>query len=452
MAENEGMEGKNIAIHEQQKAMFEQMIIQIANNMEKDKAIITLNEGSANINIEIEKVKEEYKITILGRKIGSIDKEKNFSYNIKELESIKDDLENSERPIAKYDELGLPNIEYLKKLEKEKNDKEREENTRNDEEKERDEDKEDEEVENKKDEQEDEQTKKEIAKKYNVSSKDIVHMNTNSKKITENKAFSDLVKWAEGRDDIYVVANKKGSIETVLEKKGNEYEEIDHNMKQIQGNMPNVKIHLVGKEKITTEVPLKIYQIDSKQAFATIRNEWGELETIYCRKQDGKDEYFGEKVPEEKSVKNTRQLGFEERAFMDSKNTSSMDLSKKAKELERAQDHDNRGVPSDEKGVQVEEINGTSTQNIENEKEKIKEDLYKRKGITEKMKANLMPGQLEYLDKKIDKEADEIQELMSINKDMTYEQAVEQLKIDEKEQENDDNEKTPWDNASRRNG
>ena len=28
------------------------------------------------------------------------------------------DLENSERPIAKYDELGLPNIEYLKKLEK----------------------------------------------------------------------------------------------------------------------------------------------------------------------------------------------------------------------------------------------------------------------------------------------------------------------------------------------
>lgn len=452
MAENEGMEGKNIAIHEQQKAMFEQMIIQIANNMEKDRAIITLNEGSANINIEIDKVKEEYKITILGRKIASIDKEKNFSYNIKELESIKDDLENSERPIAKYDELGLPNIEYLKKLEKEKNDNEREENTRNDEEKERDEDKEDEEVENKKDEQEDEQTKKEIAKKYNVSSKDIVHMNTNSKKITENKAFSDLVKWAEGRDDIYVVANKKGSIETVLEKKGNEYEEIDHNMKQIQGNMPNVKIHLVGKEKITTEVPLKIYQIDSKQAFATIRNEWGELETIYCRKQDGKDEYFGEKVPEEKSVKNTRQLGFEERAFMDSKNTSSMDLSKKAKELERAQDHDNRGVPSDEKGVQVEEINGTSTQNIKNEKEKIKEDLYKRKGITEKMKANLMPGQLEYLDKKIDKEADEIQELMSINKDMTYEQAVEQLKIDEKEQENDDNEKTPWDNDSRRNG
>lgn len=274
-----------------------------------------------------------------------------------------------------------------------------------------------------------------IATLYNVSSKDIVHLNTKNKKLTEKQAFGDLVKWAEGKDDIYVIANRKGAIQTVLEKKGNEYEEVKQDMQQVHGNIPNVEIHLVGKDRITTVVPLKVYQIDSKQAIATIRNNWGELETVYCRKQEGKQEYFGEIVPEEKSNKNVRQLGYEERSFMDTKNTSGLDLSKKADELERAQDRDSRGVPSKEKGVQVEEIDGSKDQNIQLEKENIKEDLYKRMGLDDKMKSTLMPGQLEYIEEKIDKEADKIQLLMQEDMDITYEEAVEKVEKQEKTRE-----------------
>lgn len=120
---------------------------------------------------------------------------------------------------------------------------------------------------------------------------------------------------------------------------------------------------------------------------------------------------------------------------MDSKNTSARDLSNKADAVAKAKDLDERGVPSKEKGVQVEEIEGNAEQNLKLTKEEIKDDLYKRMGITEKMKAGFMPGQLAHLDKQLDEKADRILKLIVDNKNMTYDDAVKKEEEDNKQRE-----------------
>lgn len=269
--------------------------------------------------------------------------------------------------------------------------------------------------------------KEKISKQYGASSKDIVRLDTTNEKLTENETFSQLVRWAEGRTNIYVVANKSGSIIAVVEDKGNGYEEIDHNMEQVQGNHPSVNVNVVGNDKITTVRPLKIYQINSEIAFATTRNEWGELETIYCRKVQGKEEWFGEMIPEDESSNNKRQLDYGEREFLDPRNTSTQDLARAADNLKDAEQDEARGIPSDKPGIQVNEVSGTTTQKRDLNKESIVKDLYERCGITEQMKANLMPGQLQYLEDLHSRQAEEILQLMEEDSNITYEQAVEKI-------------------------
>ena len=100
MAENEAMEGKDFAKEEQVKAKFEEIITQIINEMENDKASINI-EGT-DININIKKEKDIYTLSLFGENIATIDENMEFSYNIEGLEKIKETLENGERPVAKY--------------------------------------------------------------------------------------------------------------------------------------------------------------------------------------------------------------------------------------------------------------------------------------------------------------------------------------------------------------
>ena len=98
-------------------------------------------------------------------------------------------------------------------------------------------------------------------------------------------------------------------------------------------------------------------------------------------------------------------------------------MSGKAKAFEKADDLDKRGVPSKEKGVQTYEIEGNERQNREVAKEEIKEDLYERLGIKEKMKG-AMPGYLDYIEKKLDQKAERIMQLLEEDDSITYEEAV----------------------------
>lgn len=439
MAENEGMEGKSIAKEEQVKAQFEEILTQVINEMENDEAVITL-EGT-NININIKKEKEIYQISLLGNNIATVDKNKEISYNIEGLENVKKILENGDRPVAKYEELGLPDIEYLKELEKDRQKEEEEkENTENGEEKEENEKDEEEKPDLEEDKDEDAE---EIAKQYNINSKDVIHIKRDeTEKVTEHDTFANTANFDKKYKDIYMIRGKDAySWKAIGKDNDGKKEEIENEQnKQTGGKNPDITIKKVSGEKIEEIKPLAMYKIDSQTAYAIARDEHGKSELIYCRQQAGENkQYWGITVPEAEG-KNTIQESADAREFLDRRNNSSQDLSDKADSYAKANDLDERGVPSKERGVQTYEIEGNERQNREVAKEEIKEDLYERLGIKEKMK-NAMPGYLDYIENQIDEKAERIMQVLEENDQITYEEAVK--KVEQEFGERDSGGRTP---------
>lgn len=323
-------------------------------------------------------------------------------------------------------------------LEQEKGEKSREEDETIKDETERD----DEEEEPEKDKEAEDIEKEKIAKKYNVNSNQVVHINMKDEKITEDDTFQDLVKWADGKEDIFVIPDKDmHTYKVVGKQKGEEgqeeYTEIEEATKQIHGKNPDVTIKRIDGEKITEVQPLAMYDIDGESTMAVVEGQYGEREVLYCRKEEGEQKYWGAVVPEV-SGKNVRQMDFDERSFMSSKNTSSMDLDKKAGELAKAQDLNDRGLPSKEKGVQVYEIDGNSMQNHEMRKEEVVADLMKRDGIVDKL--TVPPGYYEH-------KADKVLLLLEENEQMEYDEAVEKVEAADKREEGG---RTPGDDNRRR--
>ena len=422
MAENEGMEGKNFAKEEQVKAKFEEILIQIINEMEHDEATVTI-EGT-NININVKKEKKIHQISLCGKQIATVDENNEFLYDIEKLEDVKKLLENGKRPVAKYEDLGLPDIEYLKELEKEKQkeDGEQEKENQDDEEKNENE----KGKEEKPDLEDDKEDREEIAEEYNVSSKDVIHIKRDDPdKVTEHENFASAAKFDKKYKDIYMLREKDPYTWKAIGKdKDRKKEEIENEQnKQTGGRNPDITIKKVSGEKIEEIKPLAIFKIDSQTAYAVAIDEHGQSEFLYCRQQAGdKKNYWGIKVPEAER-KNTIQESADAREFLDRRNNSSQDLADKAEAFEKADDLDKRGVPSKEKGVQTYEIEGNERQNREVAKEEIKEDLYERLGIKEKMKG-AMPGYLDYIEKKLDQKAERIMQLLEDDDSITYEEAV----------------------------
>lgn len=424
MAENEGMEGKDFAKEEQVKAKFEEILIQIINEMEHDEATVTLEGEAANININVKKEKEVYNISLLGENIATIDENKEFSYNINGLENVKQKLEDKKNPVAKYEDLGLPDIEYLKELEKEKQKEDGEQEKENPDDEGKDENKKDEEE--KPDLEDDKEDREEIAEEYNVSSKDVIHIKRDDPdKVTEHENFASAAKFDKKYKEIYMIRGKDPySWKTIGKDKDGKKEEIKNEQnRQIDGKNPDITIKKVSGEKIEEIKPLAIFKIDSQTAYAIAIDEHGQSEFLYCRQQAGdKKNYWGIKVPEAER-KNTIQESADAREFLDRRNNSSQDLADKAEAFEKADNLDKRGVPSKEKGVQTYEIEGNERQNREVAKEEIKEDLYERLGIKEKMKG-AMPGYLDYIEKKLNQKAERIMQLLEEDDSITYEEAV----------------------------
>lgn len=436
MAENEGMEGKDFAKEEKIKEQFEKVIMQIINEMENDNATITI-EGT-DINIDVKREREVYQISLLGKQIATVGKDEEFSYNIEELENIKKTLEDGKRPVAKYEDLGLPDIEYLKELEKEKEEKEKGEEDKNtDGEKE-----EKEEDEEKPDLEEKEEDIEEIAKKYNINSKDVIHIKRDdNKKVTEHDTFSRVANFDKKYEDVYIIRGKDSYSWKAIGKdnEGKKEEIKSEQEKQTGGKNPDITIKKVTGEKIEEIKPLAVFKIDSKTAYAVTRDEHGQTELVYCRQQAGEQkQYWGIRIPEAEG-KNTMQESADAREFLDHRNNSSQDLSRKADAYERVKNLEKRGVPSKEKGVQEYEIEGNTEQNMGLTKEQIKEDLYKRMDIKEKMKG-AMPGYLDYIDNKIDKQAEQVLKLLEENDSISYEEAVERV---QKSSERDQGGRTP---------
>ena len=207
---------------------------------------------------------------------------------------------------------------------------------------------------------------------------------------------------------------------------GQEEEIENSSFRQMAGKNPDITIKRADKEPIEEIRPLAIYEIDSQTAVAIVKNSYGEPEALYCRQEGGDEKvYWGSVIPEV-SGKNVLQKPTEAREVVDSRYNSNRDLANKGEELEAASDLEKREIPSKNKGVSAEEIEGTHTQIRQYYIENIKDDLYKRLGIDEKMK-NVLPGYLEYIDKKITDQAEKILSLMEENGNITYEEAVKRV-------------------------
>ena len=173
MEDNEAMEGKRLEIH-----MFEQKVleaIQIADEQEADNSII--DNGQMQFEIKIKREGKKIKINAFGEEILTLE-DGNFNYNIEGLKNIEQKL--AENPEFDYKQFGLPDIEYLETLEKQK-----EEQQRNEEDLSEDmEEKEEEEPEQLNEEEQPEVTEEKIAKRHNVSSNKVTNIST-QKKVTE---------------------------------------------------------------------------------------------------------------------------------------------------------------------------------------------------------------------------------------------------------------------------
>lgn len=250
MAENDAMEGKKIELH-----IFEQKVLEaleIAEKYEQDKAVI--DNGMMSFEIEIQKVDNKLEIHAFGEKILTLEKGE-FTYDIEGLKNIQEKLEkNSE---FNYKQFGLPDIEYLEELEKQK-EGEKDEPQKDEEDLSKDmEEKEEKEEEKEKEKEEPEET---LDERNQIRS--LTKLN--------DKVIKFLVPSARDYDGIYLDSAGKIVGEN---KKSGKIEELK-GITEIKGNSINKNIHGTENREhkhVNAEI---MYRIDNKPntGFAVIRD------------------------------------------------------------------------------------------------------------------------------------------------------------------------------------
>lgn len=412
MAENESMEGKDLATEE--KKEFKEQILEQIENLKNGESKMIVGE------MEATKIGDQAILKVRGKSIAIV-REKQIEYNLANFEALKKELEEEGKTL---DDLGLPDLqEEIDKIQKQNSEKVEKQQTQEEQKEQEDEgedieeEKDDEKPELEEDKDKDEQ-KEEIAKQYNVDAKDVIHI-SKDEKITENERFQGLVKWAGDRDDVYVIPGEDPYTYKFIGDKDGELEEIEAGKnKAIGGKSPDVTVKRVDGEQITEVRPLAMYEVDSQTSIAIVKNEYGEPEALYCRQEGGNEKaYWGSVIPEA-SGKNVLQQSPETRDFMDHKYNSGLDLEEKTFALTRQEDLEKRGVPSKAEGVQVNEIDKSHEQNRELNVEEIAEDLMTKDGIVDRL--TVPPGFYE-------NKAEKVLKLMEEDKSITYEKALEQI-------------------------
>lgn len=413
MAENETMEGKDLA-KEEKKEFKDELLEQIA-KMKNGESKMIIGE------LEATKLADQTILKVRGKAIA-IARGGTIEYNLTNFEKLKEELAEEGQTL---EDLGLPDLQTeIDKIQKQnsKEEKEQEENNANEEnegEEIEEEEKDDEKPELEEEDKENQDEKKEeIAKKYNVNAKHVIHI-AKDEKITENEKFQGLVEWTKDHDEVYFIpGDDLYTYKAIGERKGKQEEIEQATNKRIDGKNPSVTVKRIDGEQITEVQPYAMYEIDKDTSVAIVINEHGEREALYCRTQAGnKREFWGEVIPEA-SGKNVLQQDIETREFMDHKYISKEDLDKKAGALDRQDDLEKRGLPSEKEGVQLDEIEGTHKQNVIKNVEEIESDLMSRDGIADKL--TVPPGYYE-------NKAKRILTIMEKDENITYEQAVEKV-------------------------
>lgn len=420
----EGNEGKDLAYEKKVEFFIEELKSLINQCKELNNRPVESN----GYKVSFEPETKRYKIVFSNTEIVlaqenkegfSIDPESIDLYNQLVEQAEEQGIATLEKPVGLVESENLR--KYLEKEQEKQVEKEQEENEEISEEEgeENEEEKDDEKPEL----EDDEEKNAEVAKKYNVNSTHVIHIDLRNEKLTKDERFKDLVVWAKEYEDIYIIPGEdEFTYRTVGRKKGEKnLSEVKTPEKQSYGKNPNITIKRIDGEQIEEVRPLAAYVIDNDSMRAIVRNEYGQIEMLYCRREAGKEEYWGMVVPEA-DTKNVIQGEYEEREFLDSRYNSKHDLSKKAEELERAQDLDARGVPSEQQGVQLDEIAGSSSENRENTLEEIVEDLKRRDGIIDEL--TVQPGFYEH---KAEKILSRLEQARKDGTDLSYEEALEEV-------------------------
>lgn len=429
----EEMEGKDLAQEEKLKAFIEELKELIKQSQELENSTISSN----NYEVSFNKETKTYEVRFEGTGILLAQESKSGfdvypeaidKYNKLVEQAQKDGIATLDNPAGLVESEELEEfLEKQKELEEERGEKEEAKSGEEREEEEKD----DEKPElNKESEEAKDEMAEAIANKYNIPKSNVIHI-SNKKNVTKNASFKETVEWARDYDDIFLVQGKEDQYTwDIIGNKDGKYEEIEDQNKNNWGKRPDINIKRIDGDKIEEIQPLTVKPIDNKSVLAIVKNQAGKPEALYCRQEGGnKKEFWGIVVPEE-TGKNVLQEDYETRDFMSDKSNSSYDLEDKAKALSRQTDLEERGLPSDKKGTQVSEINGTDKQNRELNIKEVEDELMKRDGIEDRLSA--FPGYYEA-------KARKVLDIMEKDDKISFEEAVEEVEQEEKGPRTNDN-------------
>ena len=409
MAENEGMEGKDLA--QKEKKDFENKLLEVIENLKNGHTTIS-TEG-----LEVTNFGGQFILKMRGINFGIVSEEGKFSYNKANFIKLKQTLQEEG---VTLEQLGLPDLEQSidqeEKEQKEEQEQENEENNEGEEIEEEEKDDEKPDLEEEKKEEKDEK-KEEIAKQYGINSSQVIHISKN-KKITD-KNFGQIAEWTRNYEDIYIVPGEDEYSRKFIGVSDGKQQEIEEAQKQIGGKSPDITVKRIDGEQITQVKPISMYELDDKTAIAIVKDQYGRPEALYCRQEGGDKKTFWGSIIPEADGKNVMQQGPETREFIDYKNNSNNDLAKKADALSRQQDLEQRGAPSKKEGVQVKEIEGSAEQNRKLNIEDIVKELMSRDGVVDKL--TVPPNYYE-------NKAEKVLYIMENEENITYEEAVEKAR------------------------
>lgn len=427
MAENEANEKeKDFAKEEQVKAKFEKILTQIINEMEHDEAKVTLEGEAADININVKKEKEVYNISLLGENIATIDENKQFSYDINGLENVKQKLEDKKNPVAKYEDLGLPDIEYLKELEKDKqkedDEQEKEKENPDDEEKNGKKDKNEKDEEGKPDLEDDnkEEEKHEDEGQQLQKKSDWVKLDLNAE-VVKGKTLRELLRCDE--EEAYVAPGKgQYDYSIVAGNKEKGYKLLD-SLERTEGRAPTQKVMSIennDSKDVNEKVPLAMFKCknSNREGFtiSKIGGGIGQVRVEYYREAYS-GLYMSSAVPQQTADRGIDKPSKETKELMSTKYYSTTDLSEKTKTYKEITEEVNKqNLPDDvnpaSDGIQIEEL----------DRETFRQKLVDQIVEEERAPGAQAPNYDDWLRDKATKMADKI---LDDNKD--YEEAKEEV-------------------------
>lgn len=236
MAENEGMEGKDLAA--EQKKEFEVKILEAIKDLKTGQTTIS-TEG-----IEVTNYGEQYTIKLRGITFGIVDKNGKFTYNRESFKQVKKALEDEG---ISLEDLGLPDLEQsIDQEEKEAKQQEGEEPEQSAGEDELEQESDDEEQEKGLD-----KNKEEIAKELGIDPKKIYP-------IREDSAFYRNHPGMFPRKDLFFFEDNQGNIKVgTRDENGTPIEDTVHFSSNQVGQMEPVIRLGNGREDVRKEIPLQ---------------------------------------------------------------------------------------------------------------------------------------------------------------------------------------------------